>query len=124
MTKEEKFQTVLGGASRDVLVDIEQAGSPQKEVYDWLISDPDFYSYSEDRLIQRYALAVFSLKSSGNRRRLALEYSNECDWFPPADGSAACNREGIRENIVIRDQSIGGTLPTEIYMLEKLSEYL
>ncbi|CAJ1946294.1 unnamed protein product [Cylindrotheca closterium] len=121
MTKEEKFQTVLGGASPDVLVDIERSGSPQKEVYDWLLSDPDFYSYSEDRLIQRYALGVFSLQTSDNRRRrLALDYSNECNWFPPADGSAACNREGIRENIVLRNQKVDGTLPTEIYMLEKL----
>jgi len=120
MSKEETFRTVLGGASPDVLEDIVQSGSSQKEAYDWLISDPDFYSYSANRLIQRYALAVFSLKTSDNRRRLALEYSNECDWFPPQDGSAACNDEGLRENIVIRDQNIDGTLPTEIYMLAKL----
>lgn len=124
MSKVETFQTVVGGASPDVLTDIEQSGSPQKEAYDWLVSDPEFYSYSSDRLVQRYALAVFQLKTQGNRRRLALEYSNECDWFPPEDGSNACNNEGIRENIVIRDQNIGGTLPTEIYMLGKLSKLL
>lgn len=122
MTKEETFRTFVGGAEPKVLVDILQPGSVQKEVYDWLIADPDFYSYSEDRLVQRYALGVFSLKTSENRRRLSLEYSDECDWFPPIDGSAACDDQGIRENIVMRDLRLDGTLPTELYMLEKLSE--
>lgn len=104
--------------------------SPQGEAMQWVAADPNFGDYTEDRLIQRYALATFAngleaqVDVSGSQRALAealpqwLDYDiNECDWFSTEETDPVCNGFGLYERLVLTDQGLEGTIPMELSLL-------
>lgn len=108
-------------------------GSPQNHALDWLASDPNYYSYSEPRMIQRYVLAVvaFSLYNDETRTIAAasvlpmwLDYSvNECDWYT-SSLDTTCTGFGYYRNLCLRDLGFYGTIPTEIGLLSDSLSFL
>ena len=100
--------------------------SPQAKATEWLAADPSFSTYSPEKLVQRWVLVVLFESLEGGfveRRRLQgniltdwKTYSDECQWFStrPED---FCNRSGLVRSIDIRDASLSGTLPKELYLL-------
>lgn len=103
--------------------------SPQYQALTWIAGDPSYFSYSEDRAVQRYALAVlaYSLKApeqGGTGRRAQarnmtewLDYTDECTWFTTSEESSICDSSGMYEIIDIRNYSLEGSLPTDVALL-------
>jgi len=143
-TPQMKFDTALTllvgrGAVSDEK-DIEQnPESPQFYATTWLSQDPNYIQYAEDeeRLVQRWTLAVLALSLDATAvvdlqdgvvesdTRLPqgwLTYTDECTWFTSSTNSNAspCNNDGNYQSIDLADQMLGGTLPTELALLSNL----
>jgi hypothetical protein len=54
------FLNVMARYSTSVLDNIRDTTTKHYKAYDWLIHDPDFFSYSDRRLVQRFVLVLFS----------------------------------------------------------------
>lgn len=117
--------------------------SPQYYATSWLSRDPDYFNYNEDRLIQRWTLAVlaYSLDLSSTavppsqRRRVQdeagsdvlqgwLRYTDECTWFTSSTTGSPCNTDGMYTTIDIQDMMLGGTLPSELSLLANSLEHI
>jgi hypothetical protein len=115
--------------------------SSQYQAYDWLINDPDYWSYVVPTVVQRYALAVLFFSTGGpewkNETTIILppdtattvapaevktpwlSYTDECNWWttnPGADGRA-CNSESIIISVHLVKMGLKGTIPPEIALL-------
>lgn len=146
-TPQMKFDTALTllvgrGAVSDEN-DVEQnPESPQFYATTWLSQDPNYIQYAEDeeRLVQRWTLAVLALSLDATAvvdlqdgvvesdTRLPqgwLTYTDECTWFTSSTNSNAspCDNDGNYQSIDLADQMLGGTLPTELALLSNLSKY-
>ena len=117
--------------------------SPQLEAYNWIINDPSFYSMSEWKVKQRFALAVFYYATSGSNWTLHegwLDYdTDECfDWYfrpdlslldydyvEPANpnNASACDEAGSYTVLIQSKNNLAGNLPREISLLTQL-QYL
>lgn len=100
--------------------------SPQFQGLQWLSNDPSYTSFSEERAVQRWVLAVlaYSLEPTtlgAGRRNLEiagwLAYTDECTWFSSTTGIAVCDTNGLYQNIDIQDMNLGGFLPSELGLL-------
>lgn len=105
-------------------------GSKHWIVYEWLMEDPNFYTYGYNRIIQRFCLALFRLEISSTRRRLneALEtwmedHVSECDWWGSYfENRLPCDGAGVYRRLVLINIGLDGTLPTELGLLTRLSK--
>lgn len=65
--------------------------SPQREAYDWVLADPNLFNYTDNRIIQRFALSTLFLSTGGNidtntstwlKQENWLSYNvHECEWW-------------------------------------------
>ena len=65
---------------------MEEVGTPQNSALNWILNDPDISFHSNERVYQRYALAVLFFATGGgtdwNNNNGWLDYSvSECDWY-------------------------------------------
>lgn len=101
--------------------------SPQYRATSWIYLDPSYNNYSEDRIVQRWALAVFAFSWTGFGEELLqgwLTYTDECDWFTSSASISPCDAAGMYERIDIEDETLGGNLPSELSLLsDSLSKY-
>lgn len=103
-----------------------EVSSPQYRSLQWLAADPAYFDYTDSRLIQRWALGVFSFGLSSDTAGINplfanlegwMDYdTNECDWFTTGT-QTVCNGFGYYENLVLDDQLAYGTIPTEMALL-------
>jgi len=114
--------------------------SPRYRATEWISMDPNYYDYSEDRIIQRWTLANFAYtwdvfstseqqQQQRNRRRRQrrrlqdvseswLTYTNECDWYTSASAElSTCDENGMYRRLDIKDMELGGSLPAELSLL-------
>jgi hypothetical protein len=98
--------------------------SPQWRALEWLTSDPNFSSYTDDRKIQRYALAVFAfgLQSPPDTGTWLDYNTHECDWYTAASSGSSCasnsNGQGaLMRRLDLRNSGLTGTLPVELGLL-------
>eukprot|EP00980_Cylindrotheca_fusiformis_P007287 scaffold1525_cov142-Cylindrotheca_fusiformis.AAC.87 len=130
-TKAESFTQIMARISPSTLDEIEANGSPQNRAFNWIVGDPEYYSYSEGRIIQRWVLALFSLEISATRRanrRLNdaldtwMEYTDECQWWLSSheDNRYGCDDDGLFRNLVIQDTPLHGSIPSELFLLTTL----
>jgi len=114
--------------------------SPQAEAFSWLLEDENLVSletYTDERILQRYALAVFYFALRGDewlqRDSWTNHDSHECDWFNLKGelGFTYEDYQGIRtpceqgesgEDLVIRhlwldSNNLNGTLPRELFTM-------
>lgn len=152
-----RFQQVLESRSTNIFFGKDGGNddsSPQAKAQNWLIRDPQFYSYSDDRLVQRWVLATFAFgmvsssssaegsDNGGNALILTqqeplsipqamqnwVEYTDECThWFYTLgddNGKTVCNSNGLYERLDLRLQNLVGTLPSEIALLSNHLRYI
>ena len=107
--------------------------NPRSRAFEVVASDPDYFEYSEERVIQRYVLSLFAF---GLRSKKEMEFqgiptviqswtttSDECTWFTPNPHDPVCNNDGMYQRIDLRDTNLYGTLPHELSLLSNsLSE--
>jgi Leucine-rich repeat (LRR) protein len=107
--------------SRSVSTTFSNTSSPQSHALDWILTDP--YSsdgLSEDRLLQRFALATFYHSTNGDEwsnREVGqwLNSTNECLW----DGNV-CSPEFIVDGIDLIFDGLSGRIPIELSFLTQL----
>lgn len=109
--------------------------SMQYSVMQWLASDPSFGSYSDEKILQRYALGCFYQGLLGEETRNAtntldaknfdivrenwMGASDECEWAytETKPDQYSCNEEGQIRSIHLEDAGFTGTLSPEIAFL-------
>ncbi|KAG7345697.1 RHS repeat-associated core domain containing protein [Nitzschia inconspicua] len=100
--------------------------SPQSAALRWL-QRPINDSFSDDQLVQRYALATLYYATGGDTGRwtassLWLTALNECQWFTTSDSSTICSGPSNSYlELDLRSNGLTGTLPEEIAMLTDLT---
>ena len=102
--------------------------SPEYYATAWLSQDPNYSEYTEDRLVQRWSLAMIAQSldaSEDSLRRLQsgkgsdllpgwMTYTDECTWFSKA---SPCDKDGMYERIDLKHMMLGGTVPSELALL-------
>lgn len=127
-----RFLTILEERSPTLLQTLQEPESTHFQALEWLIRDPDFFTYSPNRVIQRWVLALFALglsswdslqqlKQTGLPPQLQtwVQYTNECSWFfSQVDSSdVLCNNQGEYVRLDLRDMNLAGTIPSELSLL-------
>jgi len=127
------LKQILGDISPSIVANIEVDGTKQKEAFDWLVNDPDYFTYNENKIVQRWALALFSLEIASSRRRLSdrrlnealetwMQYTDECTWFTSwYENRVACDGTGTFKFLVLRNIGLDGTIPSELALLTRLN---
>ena len=114
--------------SPDSLETLEDQDSPQYESFTWMVSDPEYFSYTPDRILQRWVLGVLYLGLSERMERDGtfadiledwMTDENECFWYSSRPNDV-CNDEGHMISLDIRDAELYGTLPPELSLLTNL----
>ena len=119
---------------------LENPGSPQTMAYEWLRKDSLLQEYSEEKRLQRFALATFFYATMGlnwtiNSSWLSYDV-DECDWYSNFDvgvqldgqpyasvisqsvpNMTQCDEEGNYLQLVLAANGLVGTLPKEISLL-------
>jgi hypothetical protein len=101
--------------------------SPQGQALDWLIadqtSDLTIPLLSDDRLMVRYALAVFYFALNGSNWIVQANFlssaDHECDWTIVNIG-VACDSNRRVNVLSLANNGLSGTLPDEIELLSTL----
>eukprot|EP00934_Nitzschia_sp_Nitz4_P007706 Nitzschia sp. Nitz4//scaffold101_size76361//23145//25622//NITZ4_005598-RA/size76361-augustus-gene-0.8-mRNA-1//-1//CDS//3329532146//7696//frame0 len=122
----EDLKQILADEGVDVASIEDAEGTPQYRSLRWLAADPAYFEYTDNRLVQRWALGVFAYGlKTGSAQELTLastlegwlDYdTSECEWFSTTTGRA-CNGFGYYENLELAEVSAYGTLPDEIVLL-------
>jgi hypothetical protein len=128
LSKLTNFDQIMSEVSTSIMNKIRQGDSSQARAFEWLVNDPDYFSYSANRIIQRWALAVFKLEiTAASNRRLqsvvdgTMQYTDECTWFEENfDDEDACDSDGNIEYLYFKDLGLVGTIPSELFLLSKL----
>ena len=98
--------------------------SPQFSAFAWLSEDPRLTSYSEERRIQRYAMATLYFSLGGDhwiRNDKWLSEEDECVWFSRVN-RRVCARGHRLRRLVLYYNNLQGVLPPEIGLLTDLEE--
>lgn len=100
--------------------------SPQARAYHWLEDDPMVDTYSESRLLQRYAMASFYHATKGDQWTLSIDWLSyeieECDWYHKFNDqqTVTCDMKGNLLALELTNNGLAGTLPPEIALLTSL----
>lgn len=90
--------------------------SNQRSAASWLVENPLYSTYSEERKIVRYALAMLYLSLDGpgwtSNDGWMDDRTDECDW-----AEVVCDEQGKVSKLNLYDNELAGTMPGEIVML-------
>ncbi len=98
--------------------------SPQYLALDWLANNVNYESFSDDRLIQRFALATLFYSTGGilwRRNDLWLSDEDECMWYSGSSQSQ-CDESGSYIRLELDLNDLSGTLPSEVALMTNLQE--
>jgi Leucine-rich repeat (LRR) protein len=100
--------------------------SPQSAAARWLADNAELASYSDQRKLQRYALATFYFSTNGDAwkdKQKWLNDANECTdwWLREFDGDEDvkldCDANNAIQYLYVQDNNLAGSLPDEIAFL-------
>lgn len=114
-----QLKTILSPALPDGGKSLEQEGSPQSGALDWLSNDPLVYTYDNEKISIRFALATFYYATGGDSwttNHLWLSDLDECLWFT-SSADSPCTKEGRYSRLVLADNNLEGVLPDELSLL-------
>ena len=99
---------------------LRDASSPQYRAYEWLKSPLNSAYGTEQRLIQRYALATLYISTSGDSwdtNYLWLTSASECLWYSTSTSTSICDSEDNYLELDLRNNSLRGNIPHEVVLL-------
>jgi hypothetical protein len=123
---------LLSSVSPDGGTALRTSSTPQNTALIWLANNTNLETYSAEKKIQRYILAVLYYSTSGdnwNRNTAWITDVDECDWYNLADTSF-CDVNGtvVELDFYDLDTEIGnnlvGTIPNELALLSNSLEEL
>lgn len=119
---------ILAGVS--VPATLATNGSPQQKAADWLIGEDErVVCPGDEKLIQRYVMALFYYSTEGASWTLCaqgdgscqqpnvpyLSGNHECEWF-----GSGCDDDLCMTDIIFEANNVAGSLPFELEQLEGL----
>jgi hypothetical protein len=121
-TQEEAFlNELLSPVSSDDGEALRNTSTPPNKALEWLADDTNLESYSDETIIQRYALATLYYSTKGDSwddNTLWLDSVEECSgWF-----ELSCTTSGTLTVLGLRWNNLEGTVPPEIGLLTSLGE--
>lgn len=112
--------TLINERSPDSLKHFRNPESPQNQAFLWLISDlPNTMETSDERVLQRWTLAVLFYSLGGNgwtRDDGWLTEPDVCDWFTSSTDEV-CNEFGLLRRLDLAQNNLQGQLPMELALL-------
>jgi len=120
--------SILGGVSEPVILSTTE--TPQNNAAEWLIGTDEFaVCPGDEKLIQRYVMALFYYSTSGDSWTQCsagdvsctapnvpfLAPVNECGWF-----GLSCDADLCITEIIFESNNVAGTIPFELEQLEGL----
>lgn len=122
-----ELMQLLSSVSFDNGNALQTPGTPQNDALYWLANNnTDLDTYSDERKIQRYALATLYLSTNGDDWTDNADWMtdrSECLWFnkiPKAQD--ICSNTTYLANLDLEDNNLSGTLPVEIALLTSLGK--
>jgi hypothetical protein len=124
-TEETKIKNLLVQHNISDLDALDDPSSPQACAYEWIIIDPIISplkpDVNDDRIIQRYVLAVLFCATKGNTSWVDkdgwLTGDDECVWDRVTCSNATVTRLNLYEN------QLNGNIPTELGTLTDLGKF-
>jgi hypothetical protein len=115
--------TVVAGIilakSPDSIESLGEQSSPQFEALQWMAADVSQRPLPDDRILQRWVLAVLFYSTRGSGWAHSddwLTAVSECFWFTTSEVDI-CDEEGRIISVELRDNGLEGTLPGELSLL-------
>jgi hypothetical protein len=93
--------------------------TPQFFAFDWLANDPNLAEYTDQRKLQRFALATLYFSTDGDNWRRNdgwLSEENECLWYT-ASSASPCDDNFSYKSLDLDLNGLSGTIPTELVLL-------
>ncbi|CAB9528102.1 Leucine Rich Repeat [Seminavis robusta] len=124
---------IIDGLPPYTLSALSDPESPQSKAYAWVQNDPLLLNYTNERLLQRFALVTFFYSTNGEMwedKTGWLSYlpeEDECTWFtkrdaefwPEYDGPT-CSENGSYHYLSPWENEMTGSLPKELALLSSL----
>jgi hypothetical protein len=121
---EEEIVEILSAVSSDGGVAFQTPGSAQNKAFHWLANDTFTGYHSDEKLIQRYALATIYYATNGEawlNNSLWLDNGDECGrWWQFIGGFSCDSPTGGITSLGLSKNNLNGTLPPEVGLLSSL----
>ncbi len=94
--------------------------SPQRAAFEWLRSPVNAEISSDERLLQRYALASLFYATGGDQWKTSVSWlsqEDECFWYTTSTSGMLCDSNGNMVEIHLRNNNLEGSLPMELLFL-------
>jgi hypothetical protein len=104
-----------------LLLPSKSTASPQSKAMEWLENDPNLGNFSDEKRIQRYALATLFYSTNGDKwteNEFWLSESEECRWIGVTCPDIAVSGLNLTLNY------LQGKIPPKDGLLSKLGEFI
>jgi hypothetical protein len=102
---------------------LQKQTTPQNKALNWLANNTNLDTYSDDKKIQRYALATLFFSTNGanwDKKGDWMSDFDECGWYNSDSG--LCRDDSI-DKLSLDSNKLVGTIPNEIALLTKLGKF-
>jgi hypothetical protein len=121
---EQEIVKILSAVSSDNGTAFQTPGSAQNRAFQWLANDTFTGYHSDEKLIQRYALATIYYATNGGawlNNSLWLDNGDECGRWGQVLGGLSCDSPtGGITSLGLSKNNLNGTLPPELGLLSSL----
>lgn len=118
---------MLSTVSMDSGEALSTPSTAQNEALNWLASNGNLESYSDEIKIQRHVLATLYYSTNGDswtNNTGWLSDSDECGWYNGAAGGELCSSQGLVVGLDLSKNNLTGNIPAEVGLLSSsLGEY-
>ena len=126
---------LLSSVSYDGGEALRTPSTPQNRAFNWLAANSDLETYTNKRIVQRYALATLYFSTNGDswmtkerwldngdecswwRSSNPCQEDSECLWWQGSYDAVPCTDSGDVRNLQLNDNNLQGTIPPEIGLL-------
>jgi hypothetical protein len=100
--------------------------TPQNKAFNWMVTNNTrLGTLSDERIIQRYALATLYYSANGeswNSHEFWLSDNEECNIWNTTYGPLTCTENDTLTQVDLRENNLNRTIPPEIGLLTSLGE--
>lgn len=123
---EHEIVELLSAVSADSGMALQTSGSPQNKAFLWIANDTFLGYRTNEKLIQRYALATLFFSTNGIswlNNSLWLDNDDECGrWWQRYGGISCKSKTGAVASLGLEENNLRGPIPAEIGLLTSLEQ--